>query len=406
MTDVTAASPHVIIAGGGPAGFLAALLLARRGIPTTVVEKTLKPDPWSTKSYSIVLTARGRNALQAAGILANVTEASAPRNCMIVMDHEGRQKQFPKNPPNIALSRPGLVQVLEGLAKQEDLVTIRRGKGISAATIQPDCIEVVLEDSTILQGTHVVGADGKWSAVRASLPHLDSQFRTTTEPSWGVHMMAPRLPSEWSTEGTLVCKPKNEAKFYIICAPLPSGECSMSLVCYDETLKDFPWLAPPEKPNSSDEVGWEAEYSARPQAEAVTSDDALVTRLEEMLTEYLPAFVQQLGKEPLCTAKINRRVSWLETTKPLEEVIYGTDDGRVVLIGDAAHAVTPSIGEGCNLSLESAVRLVAGLEQCDGPASIENVSAAFQQYSEARPKETIPVQARSAAASRYKKPSF
>ena len=67
--------PSVVIAGGGPSGLVAAILLGKKGIPTTVVEQSSQPDEWSTKSYSIVLGERGLAALKAAGCFQEAQES-------------------------------------------------------------------------------------------------------------------------------------------------------------------------------------------------------------------------------------------------------------------------------------------------------------------------------------------
>ena len=51
-------------------------------------------------------------------------------------------------------------------------------------------------------------------------------------------------------------------------------------------------------------------------------------------------------------------MTWLETTaEEVKAVTYSTDNGLVALIGDSAHAMSPSMGEICNTALESAVKL-------------------------------------------------
>ena len=124
--------------------------------------------------------------------------------------------------------------------------------------------------------------------------------------------------------------------------------------------------------------------------------------LAKMLQEELPLFFQDInGLESLKNVRVNRRTSWL---KPLvDNPSYCSQNGRVVLIGDAAHAMTPSMGEGCNCALESAVLLVKSLSQ-DKPVTVDDLTQAFRAFGAKRPSEVMPVQCKSAAANRYKAP--
>eukprot|EP00593_Proboscia_inermis_P009880 CAMPEP_0171320980 /NCGR_PEP_ID=MMETSP0816-20121228/108493_1 /TAXON_ID=420281 /ORGANISM="Proboscia inermis, Strain CCAP1064/1" /LENGTH=142 /DNA_ID=CAMNT_0011818435 /DNA_START=1 /DNA_END=426 /DNA_ORIENTATION=+ len=122
-----------------------------------------------------------------------------------------------------------------------------------------------------------------------------------------------------------------------------------------------------------------------------------------MFEKEMPAFLADFGKEMLQSARINRRVTWLQmsTKNGCKDVSYSTEDGRVALVGDSAHSMTPSVGAGCNTSLESAVKLVDALvsamsEKDESSCSVDTMNKAFIQYGLSRPKDAQLIQMKSA----------
>ena len=404
--------PHVVISGGGPGGLLASILLNDIGIQSTVLERTSEPDQWSSKSYTIVLGDTGKSTLDKGGCLDSALQTGIERKFVYFFDGKtGDMKAIPKKSSGIGFTRPLLVECLEAQASTKPNVTLTKGVGVDKVTTTtnnnddgPGLLCVHMEDGTTLSATHVIGADGKWSKVRQSFPKLDSQATIVTCPSFGIHIDCPTVPSGWATNGTYIVKPADECKFYVIASPRPTGGLSISIVCYDETVEKYPWIAPPEDMTVEEygKGGWEDEYSAMPGTMKV--DETLSTRLETLFREELPALHEVLDKESFQSARVNRRVSWLKMT-PSEEgkkVSFSTEDGRVTLVGDAAHAMTPSMGEGCNTAMESAVKLVECVsaimkEKGETQCSVSTLSEAFIQYGLERPADTMPVQEMSAA---------
>ncbi len=311
---------------------------------------------------------------------------------------------MPKQASGLGFTRPLLVQTLEQVAVECPRVTLKRGAGVSHVIKKgKTCLEVKLEDGSVLSASHVIGADGKWSNVRES-QELSSQFTMETCPSFGVHMNLSTIPESFKSDGTYIIKPSSsDSKFLILASPRPEiGQgLSISMVCYDQTLEKYPWLAPPADMKIEDygKGGWQDEYSALPGT--LKAEENLSHNLKNLFQEELPAFYNAIkDDEVFQTARINRRVNWLKMNA--EGGSYATKDGMIALIGDAAHAMTPSLGEGCNTALTSAVILIdsikavmeqKGEEEC----SLDAMSDAFIQYGCSRPAEMKQVQEASAA---------
>jgi 2-polyprenyl-6-methoxyphenol hydroxylase-like FAD-dependent oxidoreductase len=356
-----------------------------------------------TKSFSIVIGERGQASLsRGKGCIEIAKEKALPRSFIYFVDAKtGEKKCIPKKMPGLGFSRPLLVECLETIASESPLITIKRGNGVShVQTLENGGLEVTLDDvsNTTLSATHVIGADGKWSSVRNSYQSLSEQGEIEECKSFGVHMMA-KIPEGWKNDGTYVIRPSPECKFYVVAAPLPTGELSISMVCYKDTLERYSFLEPPKYENGKT---WEGEYSALPSTEA--SNRLLSEQLADLFEKELPAFYKMIGSDAFNTARVNRYVSWFHIKGDVEDVSYSTSNGKVTLIGDAAHAITPSLGEGCNTAMESATKLIDSVvaemkrlktSQCTS----EILSKAFINYGTSRPKDTIPIQQKSAAAS-------
>jgi len=429
--------PKVLISGGGPAGLLTAILLANHGIPSTIIEKSAEADEWNSRSYSIRIKGPGTLALQAAGVWEACKEAAWELTAMHITTSEGKKMVIPCNPTMNFITRPLLIQCLESVVNESEIINIQRGVtviGISQTSAvenddddePPQLLQVKLSDGTTKSVTHVIGADGKWSAVRQSISEFKKSLRMTTEPSWGIAMTLPKVPTGWDTNAFHIYKPSTEKlPMYVLASVLSTGKVSVSIVCYTPVLELYPFLAPPDGNSMED---WAFEYSTSPNKNCVKSYLQVDTRkdivdeherdkqIDNMLHIEFPMFHQALSEMGgLETIRINRLASWVESIAGTEgednnDAIanYSAMNGRVALIGDAAHGMTASTGNGCNCAFESAVALVTAIKdissldkQPEQPViSIQALSNAFASYGKERPQFAIPKQLEAALANR------
>jgi 2-polyprenyl-6-methoxyphenol hydroxylase-like FAD-dependent oxidoreductase len=177
MTGSRAAEPAVVIAGGGPVGMLAALLLARWRVPTILLEA--RPARTTVGSRAICFQRDVLDILDRVGVAdAAVAEGVTwQRGLTFHRDRVLFEITFPPvaagaRPPFINLSQRAMEDLLWGRVADAPLVDLRLAHRVVDLEQDDDGVTVTAEtpdgDATV-RGAWLLGCDGAHSAVRRQL---------------------------------------------------------------------------------------------------------------------------------------------------------------------------------------------------------------------------------------------
>jgi 2-polyprenyl-6-methoxyphenol hydroxylase-like FAD-dependent oxidoreductase len=320
----------VLAIGGGIGGLTAAIALRQRGFAVTVVEK----DPaWSVYGVGIIQQGNVLRAAKALGILDQYVGAGVGFDAVEVYAPNGMKvARVPSHrllegyPANLGIGRPALHQVL-GDATRHAGAEVRLGVTVTALADRGDGVEVGFSDGSSGSFDLVLGVDGVHSDTRAMLFADAPQPEFTGQAVWRYNL--PRLPGLDALHAY-------------------NGPTGVGLVPISEQLM-YMYVTTPEPGNPRyPHAGLAAAMrgkvancapAIRALAEQITDDDGVVYR-------------------PL---------EWLLLEKPWFH-------GRVALLGDAAHATTPHLGQGAGMAIED------GLVLADELARHDAIDAALQAW--------------------------
>lgn len=318
----------IVQIGAGLGGTLAAIFLGRAGHEVRGYE--LRPDPRQGplvggRSINLALSSRGLGALEKAGLLERVLALAVPMRGRMIHDLRGRTAFQPYGTEaghaNHSVSRAELNVLLLDAAEKER--NVRFAFGRRCVDVDPDAPSASFEDGETVRGDVVLGTDGAWSVVRRRLQRLDrfeySQaflshgYKELTIPSGpnGAFLLEREALHIWPRGG-----------FMMIALPNRDGSFTCTLF----------W--PHDGPNS---FGTLADAAAVTRFFATHFPDAL---------PLFPDLPEQYATNPVGSMVTIRCRPWHQ-------------DGKVALLGDAAHAVVPFHGQGANCAFEDAVVLDA-----------------------------------------------
>lgn len=327
----------IVIIGAGIAGCSAAVALAADGHRVRVLEKQ---DQWRFQSSGIFVYSNGLESLQDLGVLDDILAAgfAIPGGLNAYFDHHGApivETRYPTArggavPAIVGIKRAELHRVLA--ARMQALgVPVTLGTTVTAITDGADGAQVIPADGTRLDADLVIGADGLRSWTRDQVaPGIAPRYT-----GFGVWRSVHARPAAL-TEKIMLMGP---AKRYGI---MPIS---------DDRLYTFGTVAHPAGTFIP-----EAEWPERMRA----------------------AFREFQGPAAPFLAALDENAEILFTA--VEEVAMPLPwhRGRVLLIGDAAHASTPFMGQGGAMAMQDGVILAQVL------AKSANLSAALALFGDLR----------------------
>ena len=309
---------HAEIAGAGLGGLAVSVALAQRGWSVRVHERA---DSLRMFGAGIWLWENGLRSLAALGVEERATKRARRIETLVARDRSGRalmHRAFGEADRLVLPPRADLYDALIERAAELD-VDIVTGSRAVAATPRG---ELELIDGRVLAADLVIAADGAFSRVRESLlltqrvDYLDEGYtrllipRRETDPPT-------EITEYWSGSRRLLYDPCTDDLNYVcLCCNVDDEDGRRVPVDRDTWLRSFPELG------------------------------GIIERIDEV------------GR-------------W---DRALRVTCRSWSRGRAVVVGDAAHAQPPNLGQGANLTFQNALALA---EYLDRDSSLE---AAVQQW--------------------------
>lgn len=333
-----------IIVGSGIGGLTTAIALQQQGIDFEIYEAAPELKPVGA---GIVMASNAMQVFQRLGIEKKIMEAGleverafgVDEKFKVISGLDVKGKVAPRyGIGSYAIHRGRLQQTL---LSEIDVAKVHLNKRLESVQQTDGKVVVQFEDGTSAEGDIVIGADGIKSVVRKSI-FGELPLRYSGQTCWR-GMAKFSLPDSKKGNSYEMWGPQKGLRFGFV-------------------------------PTATDEVYFFTTYFT----EADGRDSGSVK--EKLFKLYAPfgdlprQIIEATPEENIIRSDIN-------DLSPIQQWWKG----RVVLIGDAAHATTPNLGQGGCQAVEDALVLAKCLKENKNPAS------AFTQYQSLRYKKALHV---------------
>jgi len=342
--------PQIAIAGAGIGGLALAMALRKFGFAPVLFEKK-SAEQIRTEGVFLTLAPNGVNALRALGLAdAVVAEGLLTRGLAMfnergkslgLMDYGTHATRF--GAPSVTIRRGALGGILLDAVEAAGL-DLRCGTGIEE--IEHDREGVTVHSTRSERFDVLIGADGLRSLVRRKVfPELPQ----------------PRYSGLIGTGGVT----------WVDGVEPTNGVMNMTF----GKKAFFGYLADPGQP-----VMWFNTYPAPESDVGPIKDPSGYAR-----------FIESLHRDdPLDNSRIMAGVESIDRNYPIYDMpeLEHWSKGRVLLMGDAAHAVAPHSGQGASMAIEDGLVLASSL---DADSSIEAAFARFFRLRHERTQTVIKI---------------
>jgi len=357
MSTSNTTPEHHAIVGAGLVGSLLGLMLAQRGYKVTIYDRRSDPrnsNALEGRSINLALSDRGWKALEKAGVADRVRKIALPIKGRRMHDHSGNEtlQLYGVGDQCIySVSRSGLNLILVEAAEENPLLEVKfdhisigyeiTDKGDKAG------VNLSFKNRNAILHDRIFGADGAFSVIRENMTHT-SRFDYSQQYLPHGYKEIPMSPNadggfRMSEDGLHIWP---RGKFMLMALPNPGGSFTCTLF---------------------------APYEGEESFKNIKSDEdvrAFFNRHFPDTIPHLPTLIQDWNTNPvssLCSVKCH---PW-------------NINSRVVIIGDAAHAIVPFFGQGMNSGFEDCTILSSLIDEAV-PTSEADWKALLDEYTRLR----------------------
>ncbi len=346
----------ILIAGGGIGGLAAAFVLGRAGHKVTVLEQAAE---FGEIGAGIQLGPNIFRMFAYLGLTEKINKVAYFPPAMGMRDVRTGEQVVRVQMGDAAraayggfaygvIYRADLHDVLLEACKGLSNITLRTNAGVASFTQDPSQVIAALKNAECLQGAALLGADGLWSGIREAIVG-DGKPRVSGHIAYRAVLKKEDVPPElWSDEVQLW----GGEKTHLVTYPLRRGELFNLVAVFHSNKYDEGW----------DTYGDNSE-------------------LTERFADAHPTVRALMGK-------INLWKMWVLCDR---EPVKNWSQGRVTLLGDAAHPMLQYLAQGAGQAIEDAVVLGKAIEHFKNDSGCD-FAKAFLAYQDKRYLRTARVQ--------------
>jgi kynurenine 3-monooxygenase len=349
------------VVGAGLVGSLMALLLANRGHKVDVYERRSDPrkvGDAAGRSINLALSERGWRALEVAGAVDAVRSIAMPvkARCMHALDGKltyqpyglAGKGRFGHDQSIYSVARGPLNRILMEAAEATGRVNVHFEHPLSDFRSHPEGLDLSFATGHTARHQRLFGTDGAFSAVRQTMMKKDrfDFSQSYLDHGYKEVAMPPTASGDFAIDPeALHIWPRGH--FMLMALPNPDKTFTCTLFAPYEGAQGFS-----EIPDAA---------AARSYFEMHFPD----------VLDLVPDFDRDWTENPTSSLVMTRCAPWHQ-------------GDRVVLMGDAAHAIVPFYGQGMNSGFEDARVMADLLDAHNGSPQKESWPALLSDFTRLR----------------------